>query len=566
MLLLESIFRKAAEAEAALEAALNNFKNQQGEEEKENEETNEARDKIIEVLKPNEEKLAAWIFDQPLGSDYDMIKNISTEFKMSLTDAKKAMPVFPDSPLIGEQTLPELIKDLRYMRRKFKGKQRLKISKTIDHLISGYQEHIQKSIDSIYWLKSYQKPLKDMSLTERKLEKIDNIKDEHTRAKLIDSLCEYWECNLNRKSIDYGRKYSDLSLMMKGHKKDFNDIVKNVAHQSLRKDKKEIIKEEVIKTVCEYPGKDVKDIHNLLSNKIKRQTSTQMISKMLRSKGATIIDRKYYLFSDEIKKDIYSYVAGVLDSDGFITMDSKGSPRLGIVATGDRGKAFVKELHKELKVGKLHLDQPGYNETNRTTNRLNFYSMNDIEELLSKSAHYLKMKGPQADLVMECIRIKRNFKKEDWAKPRIQEIFKIIKYENWKDAASTKELDKYDITLDDITKYRKNCKLGLMDEMDSIIKVADSIKIKMYVESIINNWKRDNKESFIIKEIRDEVQRRWERDYPNKDIDRIGSHWHQLISRQLKDLKKFKVLDYVAGIERDEAGKQNNKWVILGDE
>ena len=504
---MESIFRKAEQAEAALRQAMNTYENEKDESDAADVEEEEAKDKIIEVLKPNEEKLAAWLFQQPLSSDYDMIRNMSEEFNLSLTDAKKSMPSFPKSPLIGEQTIPQIVRDLRYMRRKFKGNQRIKISKTIDHLISGYEEHVQKSIDSIYWLKSYQKPLKEMSITERKLEKLDNIKDDHTRNKLVDSLCSYWESSINRKSLDFGDEYASLTNLMKAHKKEFNSVVKKVSHQSLRKNKKDLIKDEVVKTVCEYPGKEIREIKNLLSPSHKNKVSTQIISKMLRSQGATVIDKKYYMFSDEIKKDIYSYVAGVLDSDGFITMDSKCSPRVGIVATGDRGKAFVTELHKELKVGKLHLDQPGYLETNRTTNRLNFYSMHDIQELLSKAAPYLKMKGPQAKLVMESIRIKQNYKKEDWSKPRLTEIFKIIKYENWKDAASSKELDKYDINVDDINKYRTNCKLGLMDEMDTISKedVADW-KVRDITGNLIVNLYNEGVREITLAELKEKVQ------------------------------------------------------------
>ena len=530
---MKSIFRKAEEAEAALRDAMNRYKTERDESDAADEEEEDAKNEIIQVLKPDEVKLAAWVFQQPLSSDYDMIRNMSEEFNLSLTDAKKSMPSFPKSPLIGDQTIPQIVRDLRYMRRKFKGNQRIKISKTIDHLISGYEEHVQKSIDSIYWLKSYQKPLKEMSITERKLEKLDNIKDDHTRNKVVDSLCSYWESSINRKSVDFGDEYASLTILMKSHKKEFNSIVKKVSHQSLRKNKKDLIKDEVVKTVCEYPGKEIREIKNLLPPSYKNKVSTQIISKMLRSQGATIVDKKYYMFSDEIKKDIYSYVAGVLDSDGFITMDSKCSPRVGIVATGDRGKAFVIELNKELKVGKLHLDQPGYLETNRTTNRLNFYSMNDIQELLSKAAPYLKMKGPQAKLIMESIRIKRSYKKEDWAKPRLNEIFKIIKYENWKDAASTKELDKYDINVDDINKYRINCKLGLMDEMDTISKEdIPGWRVRDMTGDIIVDLYNEGVYTFTLEELK------------NKIKDRLNSKrmstmwWDKLISQKTTEMLK----------------------------
>ena len=133
--------------------------------------------------------------------------------------------------------------------------------------------------------------------------------------------------------------------------------------------------------------------------------------------------------------------------------------------------------------------------------------MHDIQELLSKAAPYLKMKGPQAKLVMESIRIKQNYKKEDWSKPRLTEIFKIIKYENWKDAASSKELDKYDINVDDINKYRTNCKLGLMDEMDTISKedVADW-KVRDITGNLIVNLYNEGVREITLAELKEKVQ------------------------------------------------------------
>ena len=118
---MKSIFRKAEDAEAALRDAMNRYKTEKDESDAADEEEQDAKNEIIEVLKPNEEKLAAWVFQQPLSSDYDMIRNMSEEFNLSLTDAKKSMPAFPKSPLIGDQTIPQIVRDLRYMRRKFKG-------------------------------------------------------------------------------------------------------------------------------------------------------------------------------------------------------------------------------------------------------------------------------------------------------------------------------------------------------------------------------------------------------------------------------------------------------------
>jgi len=142
--------------------------------------------------------------------------------------------------------------------------------------------------------------------------------------------------------------------------------------------------------------------------------------------------------------------------------------------------------------------------------------MAHIEELLSKTLPHLRMKVPQANLVLEAIRIKQNYKKEEWAKPRLTEIFKIIKFENWKDAASTKELDKYDIKADDIVKYRTNCKMGVMDEMDSITKssIAPPWTIRDLTQEIIDGWIEEGVQQFTRIELREEVEERFPQRFP----------------------------------------------------
>lgn len=98
-----------------------------------------------------------------------------------------------------------------------------------------------------------------------------------------------------------------------------------------------------------------------------------MISKIARSANVTIVDGALYKMSDDIKKDIYAYTAAFIDSDGYITMDKNHNPRVGLVATGERGKAFMLEMHKSLGCGRLHLDQKSPQDT-KPINRLNFYS------------------------------------------------------------------------------------------------------------------------------------------------------------------------------------------------
>ena len=76
------------------------------------------------------------------------------------------------------------------------------------------------------------------------------------------------------------------------------------------------------------------------------------------------------------------YTAAFIDSDGYITLDRNMNPRVGLVATGTRGRAFMEEMHKSIGLV-MHLDQKSLQDT-RLINRLNFYSQNDVRELLTK--------------------------------------------------------------------------------------------------------------------------------------------------------------------------------------
>ena len=147
-------------------------------------------------------------------------------------------------------------------------------------------------------------------------------------------------------------------------------------------------------------------------------------------------------------------------------MDKTFAPRIGMIATGYRGKAFFTELESEFKCGRLHLDQKA-GENNRSQHRLNFYSQADIGTILDKCLPHLRMKQKQGQLLLEAIRIKKHHKKSDWAKPRLEEIFKLMKYENWKDARNTTEFEKYGIDPEVVVKYHDNCKMELMDDIES---------------------------------------------------------------------------------------------------
>lgn len=437
------------------------------------EEQKEMLDNSIKPIKENikqkfsKEDISKWITTQ-YGNEVDILKEISKKMNINLTEASEFIKQLPVEPIVGDKNIPDLVKDLRKMKRKLKGESKLKLDKGINHLITAYEEYIQKSLDTIYWLKPYQEGFRKVGFNPKHIQKLHNIKDGETRGKIIDLVCKVWESDLEKKTLDYGTEYSNNSIIFKGSKKEIKSILRNIPHQSIRKTKKEMIQKSIREILCNNQGLSANELHSRLNDSQAKISTPQSISKMLRKMEATKVNNSYYLVKDIIKKDLYSYVAGFIDSDGYITMDASLAPRVGMIATGDRGRAFFTELESELKCGRLHLDQK-VGENSRSQHRLNFYSQGDIETILNKCLPHLRMKQAQGNLLLEAIRIKQNYKKEDWAKPRLNEIFKLMKYENWKDSRGqgSREFEKYGIDPEVVVKYHDNCKMQLMDSIES---------------------------------------------------------------------------------------------------
>ena len=64
------------------------------------------------------------------------------------------------------------------------------------------------------------------------------------------------------------------------------------------------------------------------------------------------------------------------------------------------------------------------------------------------------MKGKNADILLELIRMKKSHKKADWYKERREELFKLMKYENHKDHVGY-DFTRYDIDIDTTQHYNE---------------------------------------------------------------------------------------------------------------
>jgi hypothetical protein len=425
--------------------------------------------RLAEIADEEEEitddmKNASWLSSQMLDDEEAIVKNMAKEFNLSLTDAKKSI-TFPGSYTIENANIPSMIRKLRKHRRTLKGEHKIQFTKGIDNLIYAYSDHLDSCIKSIYWIAPYEKPLRKMGFNEDELHKLYNMKSGEQRQEIVDILCKYWEAELNKCGCAYNDKYSFHQKTMTNSKKKFRDTIKAFYKRESLSDK---LDGEILKSVCDYPGISSRQILDSLPDKLRKRATPQMISKAAPKLNIAVSDEQYYKLPDMFKKDLYSYCAAFIDSDGYITMDKNYSPRVGMVATGNRGKAFLTELQKSLGIGRLVLDEKSPQGT-RPVNRLNFYSQGEVTELLTKCRPHLRMKGGQADLLLELIRMKKSYKKADWYKGRCDEIFKLMKWNNHSENPNY-DWSKYDVDIENISKYNDNCKVSTMDEIESISK------------------------------------------------------------------------------------------------
>lgn len=401
-------------------------------------------------------KLAShnWLQNQPIRSHDDIAKKYAKETEISLSEAKKNLFEYPKKYEIEGKSIPDLIKDMRGFRRTLKGENKITFTESIDTLIKEYSNYLDNCVDSIYWVKKYKIPLKEMNYNEDKLIKLNSITSEKQKRQVIDILCKYWEARLEIKDIPYNSEYSKLSKNMSKLKKKFTSVMKETPHSY---SPKETIKKSILDSVCNNPGISARQLHDSLPRNLYDKTSPQIIAKIAKEENITSVDGAYYKINDDIKKNIWAYTAAFIDSDGYITMDKNHNPRVGLVATGDRGKAFMKEMHKSLGIGRLHLDQKSPQDT-RLINRLNFYSGGEIKKLLTKCLPHFKLKKNNARVLLELLKIKKENKKEDWFSLRKTELFKLMKYYNHSDNTRF-DWKAWDIDIDGITKLEENSKM-----------------------------------------------------------------------------------------------------------
>ena len=168
------------------------------------------------------------------------------------------------------------------------------------------------------------------------------------------------------------------------------------------------------------------------------------------------VKRNSWVLKDDggglIIKDPWAYAAGFIDADGYITITKRGEPRVGIIATGERGKVHCEELQKTLGCGVLQLDLKLYQKSSkRSQHRLQFYSKADVRKVLKGVEPHLRLKKNQANNVLEYIDTPR---KGAIAKQRRDQLEKLVKYDNWSDKKGDELLSEWGVKEEDIMTWR----------------------------------------------------------------------------------------------------------------
>jgi len=152
-----------------------------------------------------------------------------------------------------------------------------------------------------------------------------------------------------------------------------------------------------------------------------------------------------------ILKDPWAYTAGFLDADGYITITKRGEGRAGIIATGDRGRLHCEQLHKTLGCGVLQLDLKLHKNSKRSQHRLQFYSKADLQKLLKNTRPFLKLKTKQADCVLELLDLRG--RTSDLVKQRRDDLYRVVKWENWRDVKAEELLDDWNVDEQVVTSW-----------------------------------------------------------------------------------------------------------------
>ena len=339
----------------------------------------------------------------------------------------------------------DLVKDLRLARRVNKG-MRDAIDEAIDAIRIAKKQEVEATLQSIEWIGKHNTTVRNLGISERDLQALR--KHGISREYALRRACIQWEkandtiSKLLLIEGDFDDNQRQLWVDAQEVKKNAKKEWKNSLHSIDNIKKTDAIFLAKAANILEERGPlSSKEVFN--SMKGTNHLTTQKLSSLFKMHGVEYniekIGAGWGLVRDSsvIFKDVWAYAAGFLDADGYITITKRLEPRAGFIATGERGKLHCEQLHKALGCGVLQTDLKIHKNSRRTQHRLQFYSENDLRKLMKGITQHLRMKKGQAGAVIELLDMRG--RKTDIIKSRRDELYRIVKWLNWKDVPDKRE-------------------------------------------------------------------------------------------------------------------------------
>ncbi len=360
----------------------------------------------------------------------------------------------------------EVVRSLRKARRQHKD-----IKEDIDIVIRSVrklkEEEVDATLKSLGWALEHQSTIRNMGLSDKTLktlrrrgvEQKDTLLRACQRWERADALLKTLEQHEGVWGEDEQKKWVWAMDERTSAKKSWSNTLN--PRDMLNKSEQECM----VLATEELREKGAMDAATILDNilgkcsgNLKRMLTARRLGLLFKMygdeygimKGAR---RGEYILQERgelvLKEDeAWSYAAGFLDADGYISITGRGEPRAGFIATGDRGRAHCEALHKTLGCGVLQLDQKVYKDGQRSQHRLQFYSKDDMRKLLVGIQPHLRLKGMQAKAVLAFIDENDPLKKEN--------LKRLVQYENWSDneTKSQQMLSDWGVNIDTVAKWR----------------------------------------------------------------------------------------------------------------
>ena len=340
----------------------------------------------------------------------------------------------------------DLVKDLRMARRENKD-MREAIDHAIDAIRIAKKQEVEATLQSIDWIGKHEPTVRNLGISERDL--LALRKHGKSREYALRRACVQWEkANdiISKLLLIYGdfneeqrQMWVDAQQLKKNSKKEWRNTLHSV--DNIKKGEAIWLTKAVSVLEERWPLPS-NEIFASMGDGVKHLSSARL-SALFKMHGVEYDIEKvgtgWGLVRDNtvIFKDVWAYAAGFLDADGYITITKRLEPRAGFIATGERGKLHCEQLHKALGCGVLQTYLKIHKNSRRTQHRLQFYSEDHLRKLMKGIRPHLRMKKGQAGAVLELLDLRG--RKSDIVKSRRDDLYRIVKWLNWKDVPDKRE-------------------------------------------------------------------------------------------------------------------------------